>query len=78
MEVRGRPLSRPLGDLHFGVDDLSNGSVSALFEATVEATEEAIYNSLLKAETVTSNGRTVQALPIAETVEILRRYGAAR
>ncbi len=60
------------------VDDLSNGSVSALFEATVEATEEAIYNSLLKAETVTSNGRTVRALPIEETVEILRRYGAIR
>ncbi len=60
------------------VDDLSNGSVSALFAATVEATEEAIYNSLLKAETVTSNGRTVRALPIEETVEILRRYGAIR
>ena len=60
------------------VDDLSNGSMSGLFQATVEATEEAIYNSLLKAETVTSNGRTVQALPIAETVEILRRYGAIR
>ncbi len=60
------------------VEDLSNGSVSALFEATIEATEEAIYNSLLKAVTVTSNGRTVRALPIAETVEILRRYGAIR
>ena len=60
------------------VHDLSNGSVSALFEATVEATEEAIYNSLLKAETVTSNGRTVQALPIEQTIEILRRYGAIR
>jgi D-aminopeptidase len=60
------------------VDDLSNNNVSALFEATVEATEEAIYNSLLKAQTVTSNGRTVQALPIEETVDILRRYGVIR
>lgn len=59
-------------------DDLSNGSVSALFEATVEATEEAIYNSLFKAETVTSNGRTVDALPIDETVEVLRRHGVIR
>jgi len=59
-------------------DDLANESMSGLFEATVEATEEAIYNSLLKAHTVTSNGRTVEALPIAETVEILRRYGAIR
>ncbi|HAC04972.1 MAG TPA: aminopeptidase [Gemmatimonadetes bacterium] len=60
------------------IDDLANGSISPLFEATVEATEEAIYNSLFKAITVTSNGRTVEALPIEETVEILRRYGAIR
>ena len=65
------------GDVHV-IDDLSNNAVSALFEATVEATEEAIYNSLLKAETVTSNGRTVEALPLEETIEILRRYGAIR
>jgi len=65
------------GGVH-GYDDLSNGSMSALFEATVEATEESIYNSLFKAETVTSNGRTVEALPIEETVEILRRYGVVR
>jgi len=58
------------------VDDLHNNSMSALFEATVEATEEAIYNSLLKAVTVTSNGRTMEALPVDATVEILRRYGA--
>ena len=59
-------------------DDLSNDDMSALFEATVEATEEAIYNSLLKAETVTSNGRTVEALPIEATVEVLRAYGVVR
>ena len=59
-------------------DDLSNGTVSPLFEATVEATEEAIYNSLFMAETVTSNGRTVEALPIDATVEVLRRYGVIR
>jgi D-aminopeptidase len=60
------------------VDDLNNNSMSALFQATVEATEEAIYNSLLKAVDVTSNGRTVQALPLDATVEILRRYNALR
>ncbi len=65
------------GGVH-AYDDLANGSVSALFEATVEATEESIYNSLLKAETVTSNGRTVQALPIEETIEVLRRHGVVR
>lgn len=60
------------------VDDLHNEQMSGLFEATVEATEEAIYNSLLKAVTVTSNGRTVDALPLEETLEVLRRYGAIR
>lgn len=64
----------PTGGIH-RVEDLSNNNMSALFAATVEATEEAIYNSLLKAETTTSNGQTVPALPIDETVEILRRYG---
>lgn len=65
------------GGMHV-YDDLANGSMSALFQATVEATEESIYNSLLMAETVTSNGRTVQALPLEETSEILRRYGVIR
>ena len=60
------------------LEDLPNGRISALFQATVEATEEAIYNSLFKAETVTSNGRTVEALPITETAEILKRYGVIR
>ena len=60
------------------VEDLPNGRISALFQATVEATEEAIYNSLFKAETVTSNGLTVEALPITETAEILKRYGVIR
>lgn len=60
------------------VDDLHNEQMSGLFEATVEATEEAIYNSLLKAVTVTGNGRTIEALPLEPTLEILRKYGAIR
>ena len=62
----------------FHNDDLSNNSMSALFAATAEATQEAIYNSLFKAQTVTSNGSTVEALPLDRTLEILRRYGAIR
>jgi D-aminopeptidase len=50
--------------------------MSPLFLAAIEATEEAIYNSLFRAVTTTSRGRTVQALPIDKTVEILKRYGA--
>ena len=55
---------------------LSNDEVSGLFLAVIEATEEAIYNSLLRAVSVTGNGHTVEALPIERTLEILRRHGA--
>jgi D-aminopeptidase len=59
--------------------DLPNDAMAGLFQATIEATEEAIYNSLLKATTVTGkNGRTAEALPIPKTVEILRNYGVIR
>jgi D-aminopeptidase len=43
---------------------LPTDSVSPLFEAVMDATEEAVYNSLLKATTTTGNGRTVDAVPI--------------
>lgn len=57
---------------------VSNDDMSSLFLATIEATEEAIYNSLLQATTVTGNGHTVQALPLERTLAILRKYGAIR
>ncbi len=57
---------------------LTNDEMSPLFVAVIDATEEAIDNSLLKAVTVTSNGHTVQALPIDRTVEILKRHGAVK
>jgi D-aminopeptidase len=41
-----------------------SGDLSPLFLAAVEATEEAVYNSLCKATTVTANGRTVEAVPL--------------
>jgi len=43
---------------------IANDAMSPLFLATIEATEEAIINSLLKATTTTGNGHTVEALPI--------------
>lgn len=43
---------------------LPTDGVSRLFSAVLDATEEAIYNSLLKATTMTGNGRTIEALPI--------------
>ena len=56
---------------------LSNDAISPLFLAVIEATEEAIYNSLFVAETVRGSGKTVEALPLERTLEILRKYGAA-
>jgi len=53
---------------------LPSDAVSPLFEAALEATEEAVYNSLLEATTVTGNGRTVEAIPIDKVKEILAKY----
>jgi D-aminopeptidase len=49
--------------------------ITPLFEATVEATEEAIYNSLFKATTTTGiGGATAEALPIETVERLLRKY----
>ncbi len=55
---------------------LSNDAMSPLFLAVIEATEEAIYNSLFRANTISGRGHTVEALPIDRTLEILKRYNA--
>ncbi len=57
---------------------LGNDAMSPLFQAVIEATEEAILNSILKATTVAGSGRTVEALPIDRVREILRKYGRAK
>jgi len=54
---------------------LPTDAVSGLFEAALDATEEAVYNSLLKATDTTANGRTVRALPIDALREVLKKYG---
>jgi D-aminopeptidase len=55
---------------------LPNDALSPLFLAVIEATEEAIYNSLFRATTVTGKEkRTVEALPLEKTLNILRKYG---
>ena len=56
---------------------LPNEAMSPLFLACVEATEEAVYNSLLRATTVRGrDGNRAEALPLDKTIEILRKYGA--
>lgn len=55
---------------------LSNESMSPLFEAVIEATEEAIDNSMFRAHDVTSNGHTMKALPLQEVIDLLRKHNA--
>lgn len=59
------------------VTELNNAAMSPLFLAAVEATEEAILNSLFMAETMTgTEGRKQEALPVEEVMEILKKYDA--
>jgi D-aminopeptidase len=60
------------------IEVLTNDAMSPLFLGSIEATEEAIYNSLFRATTTVGQGHTVEALPIDKTVQILRKYGALR
>ena len=57
---------------------LANSEMDPLFAAVTEATEEAVYNSLFRASTVTGRGRTVEELPLEATLEILRRHHRLR
>ena len=54
---------------------LPSEAASPLFQAALEATEEAVYNSLLRATGVTSALGSAEALPVDRVVEVLRRYG---
>ena len=55
---------------------LSNSQISVLFEATVEATEEAILNSLTAASTMEGrDGNTLHALPLDRLTDLMHRFG---
>lgn len=54
---------------------VADDAISPLFQAVIEATEEAIYNSLLQATDVTARGRTVEALPIERVRALLAARG---
>ncbi len=61
------------------VPRIKEDDLSPLFQAVVEATEEAAYNSLLKATSVKSaRGREVEALPIDKVKELMKKYGKVR
>ena len=57
---------------------LPTDAVSPLFQAALEATEEAVYNALFQATTTTGSGRTLEAIPIDSVREILKRHALGR
>ena len=57
---------------------VTTNAMTPLFLAAIEATEEAVYNSLFKATTTTGNGHTIEALPIDRTLEILKAHQVIR
>lgn len=74
-DVRIKTLSQAERNQPRAIKSLPNDAMSPLFLAVVESTEEAIYNSLFKATTTTGKGHTVEALPLDQTINILRRHG---
>jgi D-aminopeptidase len=70
------PSARVRGDTGrtAAYETVTTDAMSPLFEAAVEATEEAVYNSLLKATTVQSKLRTVEAIPVDKVRSILEKY----
>ena len=60
------------------VELVTNDAMSPLFEAVIEATEEAVYNSLFQGMRVTGRGHSIEALPLDKTLEILKKYNAIK
>ena len=56
---------------------LPTDGLSPLFQAALEATEEAVLNALLRATTVTGSGRTVEAIPLDRLRAVLAKHGRA-
>ena len=71
-------VRRAVNATRLTTEELANEQMSGLFEAAVEATEEAIYNSLFEATTTTGNGHTVQAIPLDRVREVLAKYNVSR
>ncbi|MGN6223617.1 DmpA family aminopeptidase [Pseudoxanthomonas sp.] len=68
-------VRRPFGEPRRTTTELANDEMSAVFQATTEAVEEAIYNSLFMATTTQGNGRTIEAIPLDRVRAILAKHG---
>jgi D-aminopeptidase len=65
----GSTLSHP-------IESLNDRRIDAIYQAVIEATEEAVLNALFKAHTtVGRDGNTLHALPVERTLEVLRQFG---
>jgi len=70
-------LTAPAGQEIINIPVLQNDEMSPLFLATIEATEEAIINSLFAAKTVTGrNGNKAESLPLEKVIPILKKYNS--
>jgi D-aminopeptidase len=72
------PRTRSASDELTNYTAISGDALSPLFEMVLEATEEAVYNSLLQATTVHSRFGTAEAIPIDEVKRVLAKYGVGR
>jgi D-aminopeptidase len=70
-----RSVRRPWNAERLTTTELANEQASAVFQAVIEATEEAIYNSMFTAATVEGSGTRVEGIPLDRVREILRKYG---
>lgn len=68
-------VRRPFGAKTLDVTELANDQMSAIFQASVDAVEESVYNALLMATTERGNGITVDAIPLDRVRAILHRHG---
>jgi D-aminopeptidase len=70
-------VRRPMNARRLATEELANEEMSGLFQAVVEGTEEAIYNSLFMATTTSANGRTINAIPLDKVRAVLEKYGVS-
>ena len=68
-------VRRAFGAKNLDVSELPNDAMSAVFQASVDAVEESVYNALLMATTERGNGITVDAIPLDRVRAILHRHG---
>lgn len=73
LRVPNNPKERTLKQ-----DVIINDATSPLFMAAIEATEEAIINSLFAAETVKGKNGTISKLPVEKVIEILKKYNGIK